>query len=75
MPLPKSTMSALLANSSGCCAWIVTPFIEVMLGRGAADLRLPALRRQAIEQAKGDEGVELVEAVEGDDGDPHGPPS
>ena len=36
MPLPNSTASASLANSSGCCAWIVTPFIEVTFAEGLA---------------------------------------
>ena len=34
MPLPNSTTSALLANSRGCCASILTPFIEVTVADG-----------------------------------------
>src|SRR4051812_45702991 len=36
MPLPNSTASASSANSSGCCAVIVTPFIDVTCVEGLA---------------------------------------
>src|SRR5437868_11217601 len=34
MPLPKMTASASLANSSGCCASMATPFIDVTRDAG-----------------------------------------
>jgi len=36
MPLPNSTASASFANSSGCCAVTVTPFIDVTCALGLA---------------------------------------
>src|SRR6267142_988596 len=47
MPLPKMTASALLANSSGCCASTTTPFIDVMraLGLVISAFQPSALRR------------------------------
>src|SRR5262245_59539212 len=36
MPLPKITASASLANSSGCCASMATPFIDVTRDAGHA---------------------------------------
>src|ERR1700749_2206389 len=49
MPLPNSTASASITNSSGCCAVMVTPFIDVTCNDGLAiSACTPAVRSRLI---------------------------
>src|SRR6201994_1386637 len=49
MPLPNSTASASSTNSSGCCAVMVTPFIDVTCADGLViSACTPAARSRLI---------------------------